>query len=213
MTAWPPPGPMTPAPVRRPGSSVAAMVERNRGEPGFVERAGEAVVATGVLGGAVGDEHDAAGRVDRPPAGEDLHAVGVDERPLVHQGLHSVSTAALPRDERKSARISVDDLFADRPLRRDGRAVADGGAGPRRGAADGRLRASIDGLPGSRRVLHLGRGRDAGGRVGDRAVRRLRVRLLPDRATSASRSSTAAPPDRSTWRRSTSGPSARRPRE
>jgi hypothetical protein len=62
------------------------MVERNGGEPGFVERAAEAVVAAGVLGGAVGDEHDTAGSVDRPPAGEDLHAVGVDEPPFIHQG-------------------------------------------------------------------------------------------------------------------------------
>jgi hypothetical protein len=49
--------------------------------PATLSALGEAVVAAGVLGRAVGHEHDTAGRVDRPSAREELNAVGVDDDP------------------------------------------------------------------------------------------------------------------------------------
>ena len=139
MTLSPPPGPMTPTPAPDPVSPVAAMVERDGGEPGVVERAGEAVVAAGVLRRAVRDEHDAAGRVDRPPAGEHVDTMGVDERPLLHRGPRSPHRVRRCRRERKSTRIPFDDFTENGPwgprgaarrtgaVRRDHRARADGG--------------------------------------------------------------------------------------
>ena len=63
---------------------MASMVERDGGESRGVERLCEAVVATGVLRRAVRDEHDAARRVDCPPACEHFDVVCIDELALVH---------------------------------------------------------------------------------------------------------------------------------
>jgi hypothetical protein len=41
------------------------MIERNGGDPGIVERVGEAVVATRVLGCTVRDKNNRSGMVDR----------------------------------------------------------------------------------------------------------------------------------------------------
>jgi hypothetical protein len=80
------------------------MIERNGGDPGIVERMGEAVVATRVLGCTVRDKNNRSGMVDRPPACEHHDPVGIEDRPLLHQNPLGVRAPALLSRMRVSER-------------------------------------------------------------------------------------------------------------